>query len=67
VVITGSREQEVEVVNKNGELKLRMPFLNYIRNDITIKLYYKKLDGISVSEGASVASDDILMLLLFWI
>jgi hypothetical protein len=60
VVITGSREQEVEVVNKNGELKLRMPFPKLLSgDDITIKLYYKKLDGISVSEGASVASDDI--------
>jgi hypothetical protein len=29
IVITGNRESEVEVVNNNGELKLRMPFLNY--------------------------------------
>jgi hypothetical protein len=28
IVITGNRKA-VEVVNNNGELKLRMPFLNY--------------------------------------
>lgn len=60
VIITGSREQEVEVLNKNGELKLRMPFPKLLSgDDITIKLYYKNLDGISVSEGAVVSSDEV--------
>lgn len=60
VIITGSREQEVEVLNKNGELKLRMPFPKLLSgDDIKIKLYYKNLDGISVSEGAVVSSDEV--------
>jgi hypothetical protein len=60
VIITGSREQEVEVLNKNGELKLRMPFPKLLSgDDIAIKLYYKNLDGISVSEGAVVSSDEV--------
>ncbi len=38
IVITGNRENEVEVLNKNGELKLRMPFPKLLSgNDITIK------------------------------
>jgi len=59
VVITGSREKEVEVVNNNGELKLRMPFPKLLSgNDITIQLFYKNIDGLDANEGAYVASDE---------
>ncbi|MBU0942503.1 MAG: DUF2807 domain-containing protein [Bacteroidetes bacterium] len=59
VIITGSREQEVEVVNNNGELKLRMPFPKLLSgNDITIQLFYKNIDGVDASEGAYVSSDE---------
>jgi hypothetical protein len=59
VVINGSREKEVEVVNNNGELKLRMPFPKLLSgNDIKIKLYYKSIEGIDVNEGAYVSSDE---------
>ncbi|NRT14465.1 hypothetical protein HNP99_000805 [Flavobacterium sp. 28A] len=59
VIITGSREQEVEAVNNNGELKLRMPFPKLLSgNDIKIQLYYKKIDGVDANEGAYVSSDD---------
>ncbi|RKS99439.1 head GIN domain-containing protein [Flavobacterium sp. 123] len=60
IVITGNRENEVEVLNKNGELKLRMPFPKLLSgNDITIKLYFKQLESISASEGSFVSSDYI--------
>ena len=59
VIITGSREQEVEVVNNNGELKLRMPFPKLLSgNDIAIQLFYKNIDGVDASEGAYVSSDE---------
>jgi hypothetical protein len=59
VIITGVREQEVEVVNNNGELKLRMPFPKLLSgNDIKIQLYYKYIEGIDVNEGAYVSSDE---------
>lgn len=59
VIISGSREQEVEAVNNNGELKLRMPFPKLLSgNDIKIQLYYKKIDGVDANEGAYVSSDD---------
>ena len=62
VVISGGREQEVEAVNRNGELKLRMPFPKLLSgNDISIKLYYKNIEGISASEGAYVSSDETFM------
>ncbi|MBC5840512.1 DUF2807 domain-containing protein [Flavobacterium sp. F-380] len=59
VIIKGSREQEVEVVNNNGELKLRMPFPKLLSgNDIAIQLFYKNIDGVDASEGAYVSSDE---------
>jgi hypothetical protein len=59
VIITGSREKEVEVVNNNGELKLRMPFPKLLSgNDITIQLFYKNIDGVDANEGAYVSSEE---------
>jgi hypothetical protein len=47
--------KQVEVVNNNGELKLRMPFLNYYHEDISIKLYFKNIESIAASEGSYVS------------
>jgi hypothetical protein len=59
-VITGNRENEVELVNNNGELKLRMPFPKLLSgDDISINLYFKKIDGISASEGSYVSSESV--------
>lgn len=60
IVITGKRENEVEVLNKNGELKLRMPFPKLLSGDeIAIKLYFKTLESIEASEGTYVSCDFI--------
>lgn len=58
IVITGNRENEVETVNKNGELKLRMPFPKLLSgDDIVIKLYFKTLEDIQANEGSYVSCD----------
>jgi hypothetical protein len=58
VVITGDRANEVETVNKNGELKIRMPFPQLLSgNNIIVKLYFKNIESISASEGSSVTSE----------
>jgi hypothetical protein len=57
-VITGNRENEVEFVNRNGELKIRMPFPKLLSgDDITIKLYFRNIESIAASEGSFVSSD----------
>ena len=59
-VITGNREDEVELVNNNGTLKLRMPFPKLLSgDDISIKLYFINIDGISASEGSYVSSESV--------
>ena len=58
IVITGDRADEVETVNKNGELKIRMPFPQLLSgDDIIVKLYFKNLESIAVSEGSYVSSE----------
>lgn len=57
---TGARADELETVNKNGELKIRMPFPKLLTGeDITVKLYYKEIQTISASEGSTVQSEHI--------
>lgn len=61
IVITGARADEVETVNKNGELKIRMPFPQLLSGeDISVKLYFKTLESITVSEGSYVSSETIV-------
>lgn len=61
IVISGDRANDVEVVNTNGELKLRMPLPKLLSgNNIEIKLYYKNLEFIDASEGSVVSSEEVL-------
>ncbi|WP_338841671.1 head GIN domain-containing protein [Flavobacterium ginsenosidimutans] len=61
IVIKGARETEVEAVNKNGILKLRMPFPKLLSgNDLDITLYYKHIELIDVNEGATVTSNEAI-------
>ncbi|AWK03636.1 DUF2807 domain-containing protein [Flavobacterium crocinum] len=61
VVIKGAREAELEAVNKNGILKLRMPFPKLLSgNDLEVTLYYKHIELIDVNEGAEVTSKETI-------
>ena len=58
ISITGNRENELEIVAKNSELKLRMPFPQLLAGeDISIELYYKNIESIEASEGSRISSD----------
>lgn len=66
VVIKGARGSEVEVINKGGLLKLRMPFPKLLSGeDLDITLYYKHLELIDVNEGARVTSKDVIQATVF--
>ncbi len=61
IVIKGAREKELEAVNKNGILKIRMPFPKLLSgNDLDVTLYYKHIELIDVNEGAEVTSTETL-------
>jgi hypothetical protein len=58
IEITGNRAAEVETVNKNGELKIRMPFPKLLAgDDIKVKLYFKRIESIDAGEGSYVSAD----------
>jgi hypothetical protein len=58
VVLSGINSDVVEVVNKNGELKLRMPLTNLLKgNQVNAKVYYTDLTAIEANEGSQISSD----------
>lgn len=58
VEIKGDRAGEVEIVNNNGELKLRMPLKKLLKGEnIEAVVYYQKLESVEASEGSFVRSD----------
>lgn len=61
IVIKGQRKDDVEVVTKNNELKIRMKLSKLLKgDDVSVTLYYKgSIDEIHASEGARIASQDV--------
>jgi len=58
VLLTGKDADQVELVNKNGELKIRMPLTKLLKgDDISVTVYYKKIDAIEANEGSRIASE----------
>ena len=59
VVVSGKNRKDVEVLNKNGKLKIRMKLEeSYDGNDTVIVLYYTSVDVIDANEGAKVVVKD---------
>ena len=60
VALSGINSNEVEVVNRNGELKLRMPLTKLLKgNQVKVKVYYTDLDAVEANEGAQISSEAI--------
>ncbi|HEY4539476.1 MAG TPA: head GIN domain-containing protein [Faecalibacter sp.] len=59
VEVSGDLEKEVDVVNKNGDLKIKMNSLNLMQGSkVKVKVYYKNLYDIQASQGSMIFSDD---------
>ncbi|MCG2610389.1 DUF2807 domain-containing protein [Flavobacterium sp. SM15] len=66
VELSGDRSSEVELINKNGELKIRMPLKGLLKGEeITAIVHFKKLEGVEASEGAYVSCPTVLSVLDF--
>lgn len=58
IEINGNRAGEVELINKNGTLKIRMSFGKLLDgDDISAKLYFKQIYEIDASEGSYIICD----------
>jgi hypothetical protein len=59
-VITGPEQSKVEIVNKKGLLKIRMPITKILSGDeAKVTLYFKKIFTIDANEGSVVTCDDV--------
>ena len=53
-----SNNSDVEIVNKNGDLKIRMIPTKVMQGDqVQVKIYYDQLCDIQASQGSSISSD----------
>lgn len=60
VILSGADSDQVELVNKNGELKIRMPLTKMLTGDnVSATVYYTKLEAIEANEGSRISSEDI--------
>ncbi len=61
VVIDGKEANEVELVNKNGELKIRMPLEKLLGGDhISVTVYFENLTAVEANEGSRIGCEDTL-------
>jgi hypothetical protein len=58
VEFKGKLEDEAEIVNNNGELKVRLPLGKFLNGeDLVATVYFKKLDAIEANEGSFVSTE----------
>ena len=61
IVITGTNPDNIETVNRNGLLKIRIYLTEILKDnkDLKITLHYKKLQSIDANELSIVSSNDV--------
>lgn len=60
VILSGNNSENVEIVNKNGELKIRMPLLKMMSGEgINATVYFKKINAVEANEGSHIISDEV--------
>lgn len=61
VVLEGKEANEVELVNKNGELKIRMPLTKLLDGDnISVTVYFKSIEAVEANEGSRISCSDVI-------
>ena len=66
VKLIGKNYNEVELVNKNGELKIRMPLTKMLSGEtISATVYYTKLEAVEANEGSRIGAKDAISVLNF--
>ena len=61
VVIEGKYANQVELVNKNGELKIRMSLTKMLDgDDISVTVYFNELTAVEANEGSRIACGNLI-------
>lgn len=59
ILLNGSGSEDIEIVNKNGELKIRMPLSKIMSgDDVSATVYYQNIDAVEANEGSRIASNE---------
>ncbi len=59
-IISGDNTSDVELINKNGTLRIKMRLgQNFEGNKTVVTLYYKNIAVIDANEGSYVSSEDL--------
>lgn len=62
VVITGVDTEDVQVINKNGKLKIRMKFdRSFDGNNTFVEVYYTDVTTIDANEGAKIVANETMI------
>ena len=57
--LDGKQADEVELINKNGELKMRMLLTKLLEGDnISVTVYFKNLTAVKANEGSRISCGD---------
>ncbi|MBC7642650.1 MAG: DUF2807 domain-containing protein [Flavobacterium sp.] len=66
IILNGNGAEEVELVNKNGELKIRMPLTKLLSGDnVSATVFFKNIDAVEANEGSRISSEVIFKGILF--
>lgn len=66
IIVNGKDADEVELVNRNGELKIRMPLTKMLDgDDISVTVYFKKITAVEANEGSRIACSDKISSVVF--
>lgn len=66
IILNGNGAEDVELINTNGELKIRMPLTKLLSGDnVSATLYFKNIDAIEANEGSRISSQEIFKGILF--
>src|SRR5688572_30624207 len=58
IVLNGKDADKVQIVTKNGELKIRMPLEKLLQGDnISATIYFRKLEAVEANEGSRISGD----------
>lgn len=61
VVLTGKEASSVEVVNRNGELKIRMPLTKMLSGEsVSATVYYTQLESVEANEGSHIGGETVI-------
>lgn len=66
IVLNGNGAEDIELVNKNGELKIRMPLTKLLSGDnVSATVYFKNIDAIEANEGSRISSEVVFKAINF--